>query len=80
MDKALVTPEAVVGRVFGLNPADIDDTTSPDTVAVWDSLGHITLVIELETAYGVSFSPEEALSLMSVGKIKSVLTERGVTW
>ncbi|GAC1424831.1 MAG: acyl carrier protein [Candidatus Velthaea sp.] len=72
-----MTPETVVARVFGQNAADLEDTTSPDTLPEWDSLGHISLIIELENAYGVSFSPEEAMGLTSVAAIKSALAERG---
>jgi acyl carrier protein len=72
-----MTPESVVARVFGQNAADIDDSTSPDTLPEWDSLGQITLIIELESAFGVSFSPDESVSLNSVGAIKAALATRG---
>lgn len=75
-----MTPEAVVARVFGREPSEIDATTSPETVPEWDSLGHVTLVIELESTYAVSFSPEETMSLTSVGSIEHALRSRGVQW
>ncbi len=75
-----MTPEAVVARVFGRDPSEIDATTSPDTLPEWDSLGHVTLVIELESTYGVSFSPEETMALTNVGDIERTLRSRGVQW
>ncbi len=82
MDRSNVyfmTPETIVARVFDCNVADVTDATSNETLAAWDSLGQITLLIELESAYGVSFSAEESLALTNVGAIKRLLGERGVT-
>ena len=75
-----MTPEAVVARVFGADASSVVDATSPETIAEWDSLGHVTLVIELEAEYGVSFSPEETVALTDVGAIKSALRSRNVHW
>jgi acyl carrier protein len=74
-----MTPEAVVARVFGLPRAAVDDATSNTTVESWDSLNHVTLVLELESAFGVSFSAEETLAMTDVGAIKRVLAAHGVT-
>lgn len=73
-------PEAVLSRVFGCDLHEVNDTTSPDTLGEWDSLGHITLLIELESAYGVSFSPEETLAMNSVAAIKRALQSHDVKW
>jgi acyl carrier protein len=73
-------PEAVVAEVFGVPRDQVRDETSNQTLPEWDSLGHITLVLELETRFGISLSVEEALTLTSVGAIKRALAERGVTW
>ncbi len=75
-----MTPESVVARAFGRDPSDVNAMSSPETLPEWDSLGHVTLVIELESAYGVSFSPEETMSLTSVAAIERTLRSRGVTW
>jgi acyl carrier protein len=73
-------PEAVVADTFGKSLGDITDDSSPENIAEWDSLGHVTLVIELESAFGVSFSPEETVEMISVGQIKRVLLSHGATW
>jgi len=75
-----MAPESVVARVFGLPRGAVSDGTSNTTVAAWDSLNHVTLVLELETAYGVSFSAEETLAMIDVGAIKRVLRTHGVAW
>ena len=73
-----MTPEHVLARVFDVDAAELGDGSCNRDVAGWDSLGHMTLVVELESAYGVLFSPAEALRMTSVGEIKQVLRERGV--
>lgn len=75
-----MTPESVVARAFNRDAAEINGTTSPDSLTEWDSLGHFTLIIELEAAYGVSFSPDEALNMTSVDRIKAILSEHDVRW
>jgi citrate synthase len=75
-----MTPETVVAGAFGRDPADINDTSSPENVSEWDSLGHVTLIIQLEAAYGVSFSPDETMAMTSVGAIKEALQMHGVHW
>lgn len=73
-------PELVVSRVFGVEPARVRDDTSNATLAGWDSLAHINLVLALEAAYGLTLSVDEALEATSVGAIKRVLARRGVAW
>jgi citrate synthase len=73
-------PEEVVSRVFGVDESIITDGTSNSTLAQWDSMGHMLLVLELESTYGLQLSPETALNLTSVGSIKQHLNECGVDW
>lgn len=75
-----MTPEQVVGKVFGVDARSVTDATSNTTLPEWDSLGHMTLVVELETTYGVSVSPDDALAMTDVAAIKRVLASRGVKW
>lgn len=73
-------PESIVARVFGLELREIDDRSGPETIEDWDSLGHLNLVMELETAYGIELSTDEALEIVDVASLKRVLAERGATW
>jgi len=75
-----MSPEQLIAQVFGLHPSEVTDATSNQNTAEWDSLGHVTLIMELESRYGVSFSTEEALALTSVGTLKRTLAERGIVW
>ena len=73
-------PEDVLAKVFGVPAREIDDRTSNRTLPAWDSLGHMTLIVELESTYGVSLSAEEALQMNDLATIKRLLRERGASW
>ena len=73
-------PEEVIGRVFGISPVQVTDQTSNQTLSAWDSLAHMNLVLELESAYGISLSTEDAMSMTSVAVVKQVLARHGVAW
>jgi acyl carrier protein len=68
----------VVADVFGVKVDSLVDGSSPDTIPEWDSLGHINLVLALESEFDVSLGPEDALDMLSVGLIGRVLAEKGV--
>lgn len=73
-------PEEVLAEVFGVDPHDLDDASSPDTIATWDSLSHMTMLVALEGAYGVSVSPADAIAVRTVGEVKEMLRDHGVRW
>ena len=75
-----MTPEDIISKVFGIHTSEISDATSNKTIDAWDSLGHITLVSELESTYGLTLSTDDALALTSVGAIKQFLEGRDISW
>ena len=51
--------------------------TSHDTVANWDSLNMINLLLALEAEFEVGLDIEDATDLVSVSDIVHLLRERG---
>lgn len=70
----------VLMKVLEIKEQDITETTSPDTVASWDSFNALMLVSELEDAFGVSFTIDEVLSVTCVRDIKKCLMAHGVVF
>ena len=70
--------EQVIGRVFKVDPDELNDSSSRDTIKGWDSMGHLTLILELEAEYKVSIAIADAMEMVSVGKIKQILGKYGV--
>ena len=69
---------AVLGGMFRVDAAQLEESSSPETVSGWDSLSHLNLIMALESEFDVSLTPEEALEMQTVGLIRAILCERGV--
>lgn len=68
----------VVADVFGVPSASLTDASSPDSIDGWDSLGHVNLVLALESEFTVSISPEEAIAMVSIARIQQLLAGKSV--
>ena len=69
----------IISDVFGVPVEEVSEDTSPDTVENWDSLSHLNLILSLEEEFGVSFSPEDTMEMLSVQLICTILAEHSVT-
>ena len=67
-----------LSAVLGVPAEQINDDTSPDNVAAWDSVMHLNLVLALEEAFVTSFTPEETLDMTSAKLIRLLLEEKGI--
>mgnify|MGYP000913864934 CR=1 FL=1 len=68
-----------VADVFGVELSGITPDSSPQTVEAWDSMGHLNLVLALEQAFGVQFSPEEIAAMTSVRLAAQTLAAKGAS-
>ena len=65
----------VVSQVFGVQIDELSEDSSPDTIQAWDSLKHMNLVLALEEEFGVRFSDEKIMQMLSVGLITEAVQE-----
>lgn len=65
----------VVSRVMDVPVTELNEDSSPDTVAGWDSLKHMNLVLALEEELGVQFSDTQIVEMNSIGLILEILKE-----
>lgn len=63
----------VIAAVFGLPAAQVDETAGRDTVAAWDSLGQIGLVLALEERFGVSIEVGRIAELTSFAAARDLV-------
>ena len=68
--------KSVVGSMLDLDPSTIGDDTSTDTVAQWDSVKHMNLVIALESAFDITIPDEDVANLTSYPIIRAVVEEQ----
>jgi acyl carrier protein len=65
----------VVAELFDCAPEDVPDDADPETLAGWDSLRHLELMLALETEFDVRIPTEAMLELDSLERIGDYLRE-----
>jgi acyl carrier protein len=70
--------DEVVAGVFGVDRGSIDESSSPESVEGWDSMGHLNLVTTLEQSFNVSIDISDVIEMVSVRRIREILLEYGV--
>ena len=63
----------IFNDVFDVPAHSFRDDLSSDILEAWDSIKHLTLVLSLEQAFNVHFSPDDIGRLTSVRAIKAML-------
>lgn len=71
-----VRVKKILAQSFGISIESINEDTSSDNVAKWNSLAHMNLVVALEEEFGVSFTDEQIIEMLSYPLI--VLTVKEV--
>ena len=61
---------------FDLTPEMLPRDASMDTVAQWDSLGHLTLIGALEKRFGVAFAHQQMVELLDEQALLDALAAR----
>ena len=70
--------EKVIGSILGVPAETLSDDSSADNTQEWDSLRQLSIILALESAYGINISTSEAMDMSSIANIKSVLKRHGV--
>ncbi len=67
-------------RAFGIEAAQVTDELAYQSIAEWDSVGHMALVAELEDAFDVMLDTEEIIGMSSVAVAREILAKHGVAF
>lgn len=59
--------------VFMDDSIEVTSETSANDIEDWDSLMHITLVAEVESAFGVKFGAKQAAKMKNVGEMVEII-------
>jgi acyl carrier protein len=62
--------------VFDDDELEIDRDTTAQDVEGWDSLMHVTLLVNVEKAFGIKFSSSEVASMKDVGQLVDLIDAR----
>ena len=63
---------------LGIPMEQVTDDLTYNTIEEWDSVGHMTLVADLETAFDVVLDTDDILDLSSVRQAAAILGRHGV--
>ena len=66
---------SVMAAILEVDPSEITEDSSMDTLKSWDSIKHMDLILALEEEFGVSVPDEEAGELTSYKLVKLVMTD-----
>lgn len=63
----------IVSDLFHVPTESLTPASSAETIELWDSIGHLNLVLALEEEFGIRFSPEQVDSMLNVDSILQTL-------
>jgi acyl carrier protein len=64
-----------MASVFGVDAATLNEDTTQDDIAEWDSLKHLDLIVALEDEFGVTIPLEEVGNMTNFKYIRLTLQE-----
>ena len=65
-------------EVLEIEPAKLNDDSSPDNVKEWDSLSAMKLVAAIEEKFNVQLSTREIMKMSTVGRARKTLQNKKV--
>lgn len=63
----------IIAIVLNIDPDDVTSQTNAETTENWDSLAHLSLIMEIESAYEIKFLSEQIPNLTSVDQIEILI-------
>lgn len=68
----------ILTKVLLVDKPTINDALSRKDIEGWDSLSHLVLIFEIESAFSVVISDEDIMAIKTIGDIRKVLRKLGV--
>ncbi len=69
----------ILAKVLLIDKSKISDGMSRKSVEEWDSMAHLMLMSEIESAFEVAMSDDDIMEIQTVGDIKKTLKKLGIT-
>jgi len=65
----------IVSQVMNVPVTNLNMESSIDTIEEWDSLQHMNLVLALEEEFGIQFTDEQILEILSIELIIEIVSD-----
>jgi acyl carrier protein len=69
------TIKNTMAQIFGIPAEEISASSSPETIAQWDSLKHMQLIMALEDELGIEFTDDMIPQLLSFEAIERAVLD-----
>ncbi len=63
---------------FSIKATDLGDKIAYNEIPAWDSIGHMTMIAALESAFGITMDTDDIVSFSSYRKGMEILIKYGV--
>lgn len=73
-----MTVQELLGPVFPEVARPLVAGDSPQTIAEWDSVRQVDVILAVEEAFGIALGTAEIAELKSVGALVALLARRGL--
>lgn len=71
--------QQLLADVLGVARRKVTNASTTETLEGWDSVNHLSVVMELEERYRISFTPEEMTEIISVPAIAAAIRAKAKT-
>ena len=68
----------IISQVMKVPVEEINEQSSPENLAAWDSFQHMNLILALEEEFNIRFTDEEIVQVGDAGLILQTLQNKGV--
>jgi acyl carrier protein len=69
----------ILSKILLVDSGEIHDDLSREGVEDWDSMTHLMLVSEVETAFDVALTDDDIMSINTVGDLRKILVRLGIS-
>jgi len=73
MSDSEIELKKLMADLFQCNESELSNETGPGDINGWDSLGHVSLMSEIQSRFGKHIPVEDAIEIESIADIVSLL-------
>ena len=66
----------IIREVFEISEDETNEEYSMDNVDLWDSMGHMKLLVALEEDFGMQFNIDEVMEMVKYSRIKEIIEDK----
>lgn len=76
MEELLAKVRTAFSSTFDIDPQTVTLDSTPNDIPSWDSMGHVELASNLESAFGMSFDVDDLMAMENVREICRVIQSK----